>query len=192
MAETGFGSRTNQKLSGSPSSTVLDVHPKPFRPSQPEKLIHLVIAARLTRANSSNLSTQLRRAQTRNNASPGFCPRSGPPSNPRFGANTSGSDCTIHRIRKDMKPSTKPISINGERFHTWQVTHVVDVVVVVVFHIQRIGCQPEKLLYTVTNPVRGLLNRGKRAKEKVWQRTPPFPLPTLLVRRKIFVYIINK
>ena len=38
------------------------------------------------------------------------------------------------------------------------------VVVVVVSHIQRIGCQPEKLLYTVANPARGLLNRAKRTK----------------------------
>ena len=45
----------------------------------------------------------------------------------------------------------------------------------VVSHIQRIGCQPEKLLYTMANPARGLLNRenkGKR-KEKVWRRPPP-------------------
>ena len=49
------------------------------------------------------------------------------------------------------------------------------VVVVVVSHIQRIGCQPEKttVLYTVANPARGLLNREKRTKEKVWQHTPP-------------------
>ena len=50
---------------------------------------------------------------------------------------------------------------------------MVVVVVVVVSHIQRIGCQPEKLLYTVANPARGLLNREKRTKEKVWQHTPP-------------------
>ena len=36
---------------------------------------------------------------------------------------------------------------------------------------------PEKLLYTVANPARGLLNREKRTKEKVWQHTPP-PPPT--------------
>ena len=34
---------------------------------------------------------------------------------------------------------------------------------------------PKKLLYTVANPARGLLNREKRTKEKVWQHTP---LPT--------------
>ena len=40
---------------------------------------------------------------------------------------------------------------------------------------------PEKLLYTVANSARGLLNKEKITKEKVWQHTPP---PTLLVRRK--------
>ena len=36
---------------------------------------------------------------------------------------------------------------------------------------------PKKLLYTVANPARGLLNREKRTKEKVWQHTPPPPHP---------------
>ena len=31
----------------------------------------------------------------------------------------------------------------------------------------------KKLLYRVANPARGLLNREKRTKEKVWQHTPP-------------------
>ena len=43
---------------------------------------------------------------------------------------------------------------------------------------------PKKLLYTVANPARGLLNREKKKKEKVWQRPPP-PPRALLVRRKI-------
>ena len=34
----------------------------------------------------------------------------------------------------------------------------------------------KKLLYTVANPARGLLNRGKK-KKKVWQRPPPPPPP---------------
>ena len=43
----------------------------------------------------------------------------------------------------------------------------INTVVVVVSHIQRIGCQPEKkLLYTVANPARGLLNREKKKKKK--------------------------
>ena len=34
---------------------------------------------------------------------------------------------------------------------------------------------PKKLLYTVANPARGLLNREQRTKEKGWQRPPPPP-----------------
>ena len=34
---------------------------------------------------------------------------------------------------------------------------------------------PKKLLYTVANPARGLLNRERKKKEKVWQRPPPPP-----------------
>ena len=55
------------------------------------------------------------------------------------------------------------------------------VVVVVVSHIQRIGCQPEKkyqVLYTVANPARGLLNKGKkekRKKKKSGSAPPPPP-----------------
>ena len=48
-----------------PSST----HTRPLRFALPAKLITLVMALRLTRAHSSNLSTQLRRAQIRNKAS---------------------------------------------------------------------------------------------------------------------------
>ena len=50
-----------------------------------------------------------------------------------------------------------------------------------VSHIQLVGCQPEKTLYTMANPAaRGLL---KTTKEKVWQHTLPPPRPTLIVRR---------
>ena len=37
---------------------------------------------------------------------------------------------------------------------------------------------PKKLLYTVANPARGLLNREKRTKEEVWQHIPLPPPPT--------------
>ena len=41
-------------------------------------------------------------------------------------------------------------------------------------HIQRIGCQPEKkLLYTVANPARGLLNRKKKKKKSLAASPPP-------------------
>ena len=43
---------------------------------------------------------------------------------------------------------------------------------------------PKKLLYTVANPARGLLNREKRTKEKVWQHTPP-PTPHTARSEKI-------
>ena len=44
---------------------------------------------------------------------------------------------------------------------------------------------PKKLLYTVANPARGLLNREKRTKEKVWQHTPPPPTPHTARSEKI-------
>ena len=43
---------------------------------------------------------------------------------------------------------------------------------------------PKKLLSTVANPARGLLNREKRTKEKVWQHTPP-PTPHTARSEKI-------
>ena len=43
---------------------------------------------------------------------------------------------------------------------------------------------PKKLLYTVADPARGLLNREKRTKEKVWQHTPP-PIPHTARSEKI-------
>ena len=49
------------------------------------------------------------------------------------------------------------------------------VLLFVASHIHGIGCQPKKLLYMVTNSARGLLNREKRTKEKVWQLTPSPP-----------------
>ena len=43
----------------------------------------------------------------------------------------------------------------------------------------------KKVLYTVANPARGLLNRAKITKEKSLAAYPPHPQPpTLLVRRK--------
>ena len=44
---------------------------------------------------------------------------------------------------------------------------------------------PKKLLYTVANPARGLLNREKRTNEKVWQHTPPHPTPHTARSEKI-------
>ena len=57
-------------------------------------------------------------------------------------------------------------------------------VVLVVSHIQRISCQPEKTTYTVANPARGLLNRenNNNKKEKFF---PPPPLPRAAHSKKI-------
>ena len=56
--------------------------------------------------------------------------------------------------------------------------YVIIVVVVVVSHIQRIGCQPEKN-YQVLYTVAWSAEQGK--KEKVRQRPPPPPPPALFV-----------
>ena len=56
------------------------------------------------------------------------------------------------------------------------------VVVVVVSHIQRIGCQPEKTTLHGGQSRSWSAEQGKKEKEKVWQRTPP--PRALLVRRK--------
>ena len=55
-----------------------------------------------------------------------------------------------------------------------QVIEVVDTYDVA-FHSQRIGCQPEQLLYPVASPARALLIREKKEIEKT--RSPPPPLP---------------
>ena len=44
---------------------------------------------------------------------------------------------------------------------------------------------PKKLLYTVANPARGLLNREKRTKEKVLAAYPPPPTPHTARSEKI-------
>ena len=91
----------------------------------------------------------------------------------------------------DFDAKSQPRPLCPHRFETYDFEAMypnlpdVVVVVVVVSHIQRIGCQPEKkLLYTVANPARGLLNREKKKKKKSGSAPPPPPLRALLVRRK--------
>ena len=48
----------------------------------------------------------------------------------------------------------------------------------------------KNLLYTVANPARGLLNRDKKKKEKVWQRTLPLAARSekkLKITRRIYI-----
>ena len=57
--------------------------------------------------------------------------------------------------------------------------------VVVVSHIQRIGCQPEKTTLHGGQSRSWSAEQGKKKKkEKVWERPPPPPPRALLVRRK--------
>ena len=101
------------------------LHTLPFRPLRRARLLHLVMATRVTRAFSYNLSTQRRHAQTGNTASLPAPAPGADHTHARFGTNTSGGDCTTHRVRKYIRPSTKPMSVNGEHFHTWRVAHLI-------------------------------------------------------------------
>ena len=59
-----------------------------------------------------------------------------------------------------------------------------DVLLLLFLTFSVLVANPKKLLYTVANPARGLLNREKRTKEKVWQHTPP-PTPHTARSEKI-------
>ena len=57
------------------------------------------------------------------------------------------------------------------------------VVVLLFLTFSALVANPKKLLYTVANPARGLLNRGEKKEKKVWQR-PPHPPRALLVEAR--------
>ena len=127
---THFGRRSKaylvhiqiRKLSRWPSST-------PTQPFRPLRFRYSFVWAAKTGYKSDLVeleSTQLRLAQTRNTGSlPVPAPVADQHSNTRFGANTSGDDCTSHRLQKYTKPSTKPMALNGEHVHTLWVSHSV-------------------------------------------------------------------
>ena len=98
----------------------------------------------------------------------GYRPSGSPHVPPReYRRTTNGSVCEFHRCLININHDTAVVA-------NFEVT-----VVVVVSHIQRVGCQPDKLLYTVANPARGLLNRGKikNKKYKYGSASPPPPRP---------------
>ena len=66
----------------------------------------------------------------------------------------------------------------GSTVQCWGETHRYTVLLFLAFSVL-VANNPKKLLYTVANPARDLLNREKRTKEKVWQHTlhPPPPTP---------------
>ena len=105
-AETGFGSHPDHKRSRPPSWTVLGVL-STVSARAGNRSVHVSWYAQFTRVRSNNLSTQLRRTRTSSTVSPPVpttgC--SGPQTIGKFGANTSGEDCTPHRAGKDTKSS---------------------------------------------------------------------------------------
>ena len=98
-AGTGFGSHPDHKRSRPPSSTVLDVL-STVSARAGNRSVRVSWYARFTRVRSNNLSTQLRRTRTSSTVSP-----SGLQTIDKFGANTSGDDCTPHRAGKYTKSS---------------------------------------------------------------------------------------
>ena len=118
-AETGFGSHPDHKRSRPPSSTVLVVLSTVLARAG-NRSVRVSWYARFTRVRSNNSSTQLRRTRTSSTVSPPAYHCSGPRTNGRFGANTSGDDCTQHREGKDTKSS----GINGEHFHSLRASHL--------------------------------------------------------------------
>ena len=59
----------------------------------------------------------------------------------------------------------------GQQYNNGEKPTVILLLLFLTFSV--LVANPKKLLYTVANPARGLLNREKRTKEKVWQHTPP-------------------
>ena len=85
----------------------------------------------------------------------------------------------VHQIYRPPTPNTLYYTVAAVYGSTRKVANRscgMVVVVVVVSHIQLIGCQPEKNYSTVANPARGLLNRGKKEKRKSGSAPPP-PAP---------------
>ena len=61
----------------------------------------------------------------------------------------------------------------GQQYNTGEKPTVIMLLLLLFLTFSVLVANPKKLLYTVANPARGLLNREKRTKEKVWQHTPP-------------------
>ena len=74
--------------------------------------------------------------------------------------------CGVGKTNHNDEAYIKPVKLFfTNRINSSRTVRLL-IVVVVVSTIQRIGCQFEKLLYTVANPARGLLNREKKKKRK--------------------------
>ena len=85
-----------------------------------------------------------------------------------------GSDgMRLQRDREQLLPHVEPknASCCGEQERRF---HLV-VLLLLFFTFSVLGANPEKLLYTVANPARGLLNREKITEEKSGSIPPPHP-----------------
>ena len=124
MAETGFGSPTNQTPSRPPSSTVLDAYSTVSTAAHP-RLLHLVMTAKPTRAFSPNLSTALRLAHTRNAGSFPVSASEAEYTRTHDAEQIRAAAIAQHKSTKIHKIFNEAVSVNGGRFNTWQVSHLV-------------------------------------------------------------------
>ena len=103
---TSFGSCTYQKLSKTPPSKVFGVHSTALaaagNETPPFCNAYKTYKSVLFKLKHSGHTS----ANQKHSVPPGFCPRSGPHSSPRLGANTSSGDCPTYKVQKYMKPVT--------------------------------------------------------------------------------------
>ena len=122
-AETGFGSHPDHKRSRPPNSTVLDVL-STVSARAGYRSVRVSWYARFTRVRSNNLSTQLRRTRTSSTVSP---PVSTTVADPKRSAVRSKYEWRrLHstQSRKRHEIFRKPMSLNGEHFHSLWVSHL--------------------------------------------------------------------
>ena len=68
--------------------------------------------------------------------------------------------------------------VGGERVRhpgVWHSGGLLLLLLLLFLTFSALAANPKKLLYTVANPARGLLNREKKKRKKVWQRPDPPP-----------------
>ena len=88
-------------------------------------------------------------------------------------------------VENDKVKERNNLGIEKVHCYYFDEGNLQEVIVVVVSHISAHWLPTrKKLLYTVANPARGLLNREKKKKKKSGSAPPPPPARALLVRRK--------
>ena len=140
MAEAGFGSPTNPTPSSPPSSTVLGAY-STVSTAAHSRLLHLVMTAKPTKAFSPNLSTALRPAHTRN---AGSFPLSAPEVD--YTRTHDSEQIRAAAIAQYEKYEStyffnEYVSVNGERFNTRRVSHLVS-------SVDFLLCHPPQTCYS--------------------------------------------